>query len=393
MIKAVLFEYNTSIFDKNIEDIPNLTIKAFKALKKENIKIGVYFSSIEKKAFFEKAKEYIDYVYDSKDNLIEHFISDTNVNKEEIIIYGPNSLSSLNPNSFVEVNDKGVLINNKYRTLLDGAIQESLINQSIIKREEYKPKIFFFDIDSTTFDHSIQDVRESTYLALNKLKQKGYKICINTSRSKEEMYNVPKKLLDMMDCIILLSGAHIIKDGKDIFKLMDKQEAVTLMKFMDNNDITYRYVTEKDEGFINRHDDSKESIFKKLYDMIPPIKKYEESDLLQILFYATGETRETIKNMCKASEFSYLRIGGEIYPSKADKGSSVKRVAELYGYKLEDTCAFGDGDNDSTMLEAAHLGIAMGNGVVRCKQSADYVTDDIVDEGLYNALIKLNILD
>lgn len=393
MIKAVLFEYNTSIFDNSIEDIPNITIKAFNALKKENIKIGIYLSSIDNKASIGKIKEYIDYIYDQKDNLFEQFVNDTKVNKEEIVVYGSNTLSSLNPNSFVEVCEKGILINNKYRTLLDGAIQESLISHSIIKREEYKPKIFFFDIDSTTFDHSIQDVRESTYIALNKLKQKGYKVCINTSRSKEEMYNVPKKLLDMMDCIILLSGAHIIKDGKDIFKIMDKQEATTLMKFMDNNDITYRYVTEKDEGFLNRHDESKESIFYRLYDMIPPIKEYEGSDLLQILFYATGETRERIKEMCEISEFSYLRIGGEIYPSKADKGSSVKRVAELYGYKLEDTCAFGDGDNDSTMLEAAHLGIAMGNGVVRCKQSADYVTDDIVDEGLYNALVKLNILD
>ena len=48
-------------------------------------------------------------------------------------------------------------------------------------------KIFFFDIDSTTFDHSIFAVRKTTMDALKLLKESGYKICISTSRSIAEV--------------------------------------------------------------------------------------------------------------------------------------------------------------------------------------------------------------
>ena len=56
------------------------------------------------------------------------------------------------------------------------------------------------------------------------------------------------------------------------------------------------------------------------------------------------------------------------------------------GYAEADAVAFGDGNNDVDMMEAAGLGIAMGNGSVDCKAAADYVTADIDDDGIYRAL-------
>ena len=57
-------------------------------------------------------------------------------------------------------------------------------------------KMFFFDNDSTLFDHEYGGIRPKTIEAIKLLKQKGYKLCMNTSRSYEEMYNVPKEVLD-----------------------------------------------------------------------------------------------------------------------------------------------------------------------------------------------------
>lgn len=37
------------------------------------------------------------------------------------------------------------------------------------------------------------------------------------------------------------------------------------------------------------------------------------------------------------------------------------------------------------MLKYAAYGIAMGNGVQEAKAAADYVTDDIYEDGVYNA--------
>lgn len=279
------------------------------------------------------------------------------------------------------------------KSIEDGGIYEALIDLNILEEKHYDPKIFFFDIDSTTFDHSIKDVREKTYEALQKLKDKGCKLCINTSRAYEEMYNVPKKLVDMMDCIIMLSGSYIIKDGKTYVKYMDDDQIKSCIQFLDNNDITYRYSLDSGHGYLNRHDEDKENLFATLYHMTPGIKKYEGERIIQILFYASDKRREELKKIMNKSTYSHLFLGGEFNPENTDKGFSLESVAKMYGFNIEDTCAFGDGDNDYTMLKKANLGIAMGNGTPQCKQCADYITDDISDEGLYNALIHFNILE
>lgn len=55
--------------------------------------------------------------------------------------------------------------------------------------------------------------------------------------------------------------------------------------------------------------------------------------------------------------------------------------------------AFGDGHNDIDMLEYVHIGIAMGNANDEVKKHADDITDDIDQDGIYNALKKYHIID
>ena len=58
----------------------------------------------------------------------------------------------------------------------------------------------------------------------------------------------------------------------------------------------------------------------------------------------------------------------------------------------EETMAFGDGHNDIDMFEFVGLSIAMGNATQELKEVASDVTDDIDHDGIYNALVKYNIL-
>ena len=45
------------------------------------------------------------------------------------------------------------------------------------------------------------------------------------------------------------------------------------------------------------------------------------------------------------------------------------------------------------MMERAGLGIAMGNGSRECREAADYVTEDISDDGLYKALVRFGFIE
>ena len=58
----------------------------------------------------------------------------------------------------------------------------------------------------------------------------------------------------------------------------------------------------------------------------------------------------------------------------------------------EETMAFGDSENDIEMLEFVGMGIAMGNATDDVKHAADHVTDDIDEDGIWKALVKLGIV-
>ena len=65
---------------------------------------------------------------------------------------------------------------------------------------------------------------------------------------------------------------------------------------------------------------------------------------------------------------------------------------EHWGIRREESAAIGDSMNDFEMIQAAGIGIAMGNGIPALKEAADYVTSDISEDGLKNAFHYLGLL-
>ena len=57
-------------------------------------------------------------------------------------------------------------------------------------------------------------------------------------------------------------------------------------------------------------------------------------------------------------------------------------VMEMKGLKPEQVMAFGDGENDTEMIEYAGFGVAMGNACAEAKAAADYVAPGNDEEGV-----------
>lgn len=76
----------------------------------------------------------------------------------------------------------------------------------------------------------------------------------------------------------------------------------------------------------------------------------------------------------------------EFFSSLVSKGTALTFLCSYLGISPEETIAFGDGENDISLLNAAGLSIAMGNAVPEAKDSADYVTASNDENGIVTAL-------
>ena len=83
---------------------------------------------------------------------------------------------------------------------------------------------------------------------------------------------------------------------------------------------------------------------------------------------------------------------GDLGVKDITKAHAIDVLLEHLGAKKEDTIAIGDAKVDIPMLEYCQVGVAMGNGGPEILATADVITDDVVEDGFYNAFEKLGLL-
>ena len=79
----------------------------------------------------------------------------------------------------------------------------------------------------------------------------------------------------------------------------------------------------------------------------------------------------------------------EVIPRIINKGQGIRDICKVLGIEPAEVVSFGDAANDIPMLEAAGMGVAMGNAQEAVKQVADMVTLSNNEDGIAAALEKL----
>lgn len=78
----------------------------------------------------------------------------------------------------------------------------------------------------------------------------------------------------------------------------------------------------------------------------------------------------------------------EVNAPGVTKGSGLLALAAHLGLTRAQTMAVGDSGNDRAMIEAAGLGVAMGNATDDIRKIADVTTDDNNHDGVAVAIEK-----
>ena len=83
---------------------------------------------------------------------------------------------------------------------------------------------------------------------------------------------------------------------------------------------------------------------------------------------------------------------GDLGPKGITKKHAIEVLLKHLGADQADTISFGDAKIDLSMFELCDYNVAMGNGGKEIKEAADYITDDVDNDGLYNAFKHLGLI-
>lgn len=127
-----------------------------------------------------------------------------------------------------------------------------------------------------------------------------------------------------------------------------------------------------------------------VWDNIAYVKDQKKAvDKINMYFIdmeAKKRMREALKEIPGILVSSSIPNNLEINAEGADKGGALLRLAEFLGIGQEETMAFGDGENDLSMVKMAGIGVAMANGEEDVKAAADYVTISNNEAGVAAAI-------
>lgn len=269
-------------------------------------------------------------------------------------------------------------------------------------------KAVFFDIDGTIWDWR-RNIPDSFKTAIKMLRANGHMAFLCSGRARGNIRSA--ELLDIgFDGIVAACGGYVEIDNEVLYEYHVPKEVVKLI-VETVNECKMPVVLEgskrhwvSDKGFEN--DAFVALMMKELADDAVLFNTY--SDDMDINKFAADVLRmtdyETIKKRLGdyfvflehglTSDFedeqadSPNRVLGviETVPKGISKADGVAMVCRELGILKEDTYAVGDSVNDIDMFAGVAHSICMGNGSDAAKAAAEYVTDDIMQDGVFNAL-------
>ncbi len=253
-------------------------------------------------------------------------------------------------------------------------------------------KAIFFDIDGTLIPMGEGKIPEETKLLLRKLRQKGIKLFLATGRDYYELGDLRNETC--FDAFLLINGQICILPNQTCYykNPLGKEDTKILKEIFDQGDFPMLFV-EEDRIYINYQNDFVRQTQKEIGIEVAPEGRYLEKEIYQAIFYANEqEEKQIMKHLPNCQAKRWNSYGMDVIAKNGGKEYGIKHTLEYFDIKLEQTMAFGDGDNDASMLSYVGIGVAMGNATRQAKQAADYITDDVKENGLLHALEHFHVI-
>ena len=255
-------------------------------------------------------------------------------------------------------------------------------------------RAIFFDVDGTLMSFHSHTISPRTLAALARLRERGILLFLSTGRHP--------KMLDGVEALFHFDG-HVCLSGQLCFcgekvlrsRTMDPPSVERLAAvarenlfpciFLEEQDIYINYTAPDTLHFVEMMGlepppvaDPRRCLGRPLYQAIAFLPVEREYLLLQ----RAPQLKTTRWHP------SFL----DVIPQGGGKDKGMDALLEHFSLSPEECMAFGDGENDLTMLRHAGIGVAMGSASPQVRQGADYVTGTVDEDGVCAALEHFGLL-
>lgn len=256
-------------------------------------------------------------------------------------------------------------------------------------------KAIFFDIDGTLVSFQTHRISPAVLDGLHRLQAKGVKLFIATGRQWE----AAAAAVDIFpfDGYITVNGQYCFAGNRVLrSNPIPPDHAVQLIELLEETKAPCVFLEGRDSYAVNL--DARLDLFPtQLNISIPPVVPLRE--MLNHTFYQAVAFFTKEEQLAAGDRFFPGLEAMRWHPAFVDvvapgggKDRGMDAILDYFGISLEESMAFGDGENDLSMLRHAHIGVAMGNADGVVKDQADYVTDTVDEDGILTALEHFGLL-
>ena len=270
-------------------------------------------------------------------------------------------------------------------------------------------KLVALDLDGTLFDNSSR-ISKRNLTAIRSITDKGIHVVISTGRPFEGIPFDQIKGTGINYAITANgSGIYEISTGKCLYEnAMDEELVTPILNFLLTRDIhmdafnggkgytpiqcveTAQKLTVPSsiKNYIITTRTRLDNILQFIHENQLKVQK------MTLNFYPAADgtliDRETVRKFLVSNPSITTVCGGynnlEFTRADANKGVGLRKLAEILGVNPDATMAIGDTENDLAIIEAAGIGVAMGNATDAVKARADYVTTTNTKDGVAAAI-------
>jgi Cof subfamily protein (haloacid dehalogenase superfamily) len=268
-----------------------------------------------------------------------------------------------------------------------------------------KYKIIFVDIDDT-LNPSNGTISEKTKAMMDKLKEHHIKVVVNTGRSAQYAINKSKEG-NLSDYIISSNGSEVYnyKTKEVIYSRSIPSEKVKEVYEYCNNYKLTMIINSLDKRYINTNEYKYNNEPAEYFDDID--KLLDKVEVHQIVILSSNFDRMLVIPRIFKERFPELRIihssvgliedhrvknkeyYHDIVLGNVTKSTGIVELLEYLKIKSEEAISIGNGYDDICMTEVVGTSIAVGNAVSPLKETSDYITKNVEEDGVAEILEKL----